>query len=88
MEMDSLELVPGRYIGEGNPTFVIAEIGQNHNGKYSINLKPFSLNLIFSFSNICLILIHNISGDLNTAKELILKAKECGADCVKFQKSR
>ena len=26
-------------------------------------------------------------GDLNLAKEMILKAKNCGADCVKFQKS-
>ena len=28
-----LELVPGKYIGEGKPIFIIAEIGQNHNGK-------------------------------------------------------
>ncbi len=27
----------------------------------------------------------NHNGDLNLAKEMILKAKECGADCVKFQ---
>ena len=40
MEMTSLELIPGKYIGEGNPTFVIAEIGQNHNGKYSTNCEP------------------------------------------------
>ena len=26
-------------------------------------------------------------GDLNIAKEMIVKAKACGADCVKFQKS-
>lgn len=37
--------------------FVVAEIGQNH------------------------------QGDINIAKEMILSAKECGADCVKFQKS-
>lgn len=37
--------------------FVIAEIGQNH------------------------------QGNVNVAKELIFRAKECGADCVKFQKS-
>ncbi|XP_042232547.1 sialic acid synthase-like [Homarus americanus] len=30
--MEPLELVPGRYIGEGQPCFVIAEIGQNHQG--------------------------------------------------------
>ena len=48
IEMNSLELVPGKYIGEGNPTFVIAEIGQNHNGKCSTNLRPFTLNFTFS----------------------------------------
>lgn len=55
--MEPLELVPGRYIGEGQPCFIIAEIGQNH------------------------------QGDVDLAKSLILRAKECGADCVKFQKS-
>lgn len=29
----------------------------------------------------------NHQGDLNTAKQLIQVAKDCGADCVKFQKS-
>ena len=43
-------------IGENNPTFIIAEIGINH------------------------------QGDINIAKELIKKAKEAGADAVKFQK--
>ncbi|XP_018579241.1 sialic acid synthase isoform X2 [Anoplophora glabripennis] len=38
-------------------TFIIAEIGQNH------------------------------QGDINTAKKLIEVAKNCGADCVKFQKT-
>ncbi|XP_030752596.1 sialic acid synthase [Sitophilus oryzae] len=42
---------------ETNKTFVIAEIGQNH------------------------------QGDINIAKELIKIAKECGADCAKFQKT-
>ena len=28
-----------------------------------------------------------IPGNLETAKEMIMKAKQCGADCVKFQKS-
>ena len=27
----------------------------------------------------------NHNGDMELAKEMILKAKECGADCVKFQ---
>jgi len=31
-QMEPLELVPGRYIGEGQPCFIIAEIGQNHQG--------------------------------------------------------
>jgi sialic acid synthase len=53
----SFELVKGRWIGEGYPCFIIAEIGQNH------------------------------QGDVNIAKELIKMAKDCGADCVKFQKS-
>ena len=45
-----------RTIGASYPTFIIAEIGINH------------------------------QGDVEIAKELIIKAKECGADAVKFQK--
>lgn len=45
-----------RTVGPATPTFIIAEIGINH------------------------------QGDLAIAKELITKAKECGADAVKFQK--
>lgn len=45
-----------KVIGSGD-VFVIAEIGQNH------------------------------QGDIEIAKAMIKKAKECGADCVKFQKS-
>ena len=48
--------IGNRKIGEGNPAYVIAEIGINHNG------------------------------DLDTAKEMILSAKETSADAVKFQK--
>ncbi|XP_046385236.1 sialic acid synthase [Ischnura elegans] len=53
----SLEICPKRLIGSDNPCFIIAEVGQNH------------------------------QGDMEIAKHLILKAKESGADCVKFQKS-
>ncbi|XP_055372841.1 sialic acid synthase [Condylostylus longicornis] len=42
---------------ENNPIFIIAEIGQNH------------------------------QGSIEVAKKLILSAKECGCNCVKFQKS-
>ena len=45
-----------RTVGMAHPTFIIAEIGINH------------------------------QGDVEIAKELITKAKECGADAVKFQK--
>lgn len=48
--------IGNRKIGEGNPAYVIAEIGINHNG------------------------------DVEIAKEMILSAKETGADAVKFQK--
>ncbi|KAI5630488.1 sialic acid synthase [Silurus asotus] len=51
------ELCPGRMIGGNHPCFIIAEIGQNH------------------------------QGDLEIAKEMIKMAKDCGADCAKFQKS-
>ncbi|XP_067850970.1 N-acetylneuraminic acid synthase a [Heptranchias perlo] len=51
------ELCPGRPIGGDHPCFIIAEIGQNHQG--------------------C----------LETAKQMIRMAKECGVDCAKFQKS-
>lgn len=43
-------------IGDGYPTYVVAEIGLNHNGS------------------------------LKTAIDLVNKAKECGANAVKFQK--
>ena len=33
--LHDLELLPGRFIGQGKPAFIIAEIGQNHNGKSS-----------------------------------------------------
>ncbi|XP_067903440.1 N-acetylneuraminic acid synthase a [Heterodontus francisci] len=51
------ELCPGRPIGGDHPCFIIAEIGQNHQGSMDI------------------------------AKQMIRMAKECGADCAKFQKS-
>lgn len=51
------ELCPGRRIGGNQPCFIIAEIGQNH------------------------------QGDLDIAKKMIKMAKDCGADCAKFQKS-
>uniref|UniRef100_A0A8C1UR43 N-acetylneuraminate synthase n=1 Tax=Cyprinus carpio TaxID=7962 RepID=A0A8C1UR43_CYPCA len=51
------ELCPGRMIGGNNPCFIIAEIGQNH------------------------------QGDIEIAKKMIKMAKDCGADCAKFQKS-
>ncbi|XP_062864392.1 sialic acid synthase-like [Trichomycterus rosablanca] len=51
------ELCPGRMIGSDHPCFIIAEIGQNH------------------------------QGDLEIAKKMIKLAKDCGADCAKFQKS-
>jgi len=48
--------IGNRKIGEGNPVYIIAEIGINHNG------------------------------DLDTVKDMILSAKDTGADAVKFQK--
>ncbi|KAM4809030.1 N-acetylneuraminate-9-phosphate synthase [Rhinophrynus dorsalis] len=51
------ELCPGRMVGGDHPCFIIAEIGQNH------------------------------QGDIEIAKKMIRMAKECGADCAKFQKS-
>ncbi|XP_058448242.1 sialic acid synthase [Malaya genurostris] len=46
-----------RNIGNCQPVFIVAEIGQNHQGSMDI------------------------------AKEMIVRAKEIGVDCVKFQKS-
>ncbi|CAG11542.1 unnamed protein product [Tetraodon nigroviridis] len=51
------ELCPGRVVGGDHPCFIIAEIGQNH------------------------------QGDIEIAKKMIKMAKDCGADCAKFQKS-
>ncbi|XP_071448944.1 N-acetylneuraminate-9-phosphate synthase [Hetaerina americana] len=53
----SWEICPNRWIDANSPCFIIAEVGQNH------------------------------QGDIEIAKYLIKKAKESGADCVKFQKS-
>lgn len=44
--------------------------------KYDLTNKPFVIAEIG----------HNHQGSLKLAKEMILKAKECGADAVKFQK--
>lgn len=50
--------IGNRFVGNGaKNVYVIAEIGQNH------------------------------QGDIEIAKQMILAAKEAGADCVKFQKS-
>uniref|UniRef100_A0A8W7MT69 AFP-like domain-containing protein n=1 Tax=Anopheles arabiensis TaxID=7173 RepID=A0A8W7MT69_ANOAR len=49
--------MPPCWSSESSRTFVVAEIGQNH------------------------------QGSLSTAKQMIKAAKECGADCVKFQRS-
>ena len=48
--------IGNRTVGDGNPVYIVAEIGINHNG------------------------------DLDTAKDMILSAKNTGADAVKFQK--
>jgi len=48
--------IGSRKVGDGNPAYIVAEIGINHNG------------------------------DLDTAKDMILSAKDTGADAVKFQK--
>ena len=51
------ELSGGRWVGDDFPCYIVAEIGQNH------------------------------QGNVQTAKELMKMARDCGADCVKFQKS-
>ena len=48
--------IGNRMVGDGNPVYIVAEIGINHNG------------------------------DLDIAKDMILSAKNTGADAVKFQK--
>lgn len=55
--MATFEIAPGRLVGGDNPCFIIAEIGQNH------------------------------QGDIAIAKQMMKLAKDCGADCAKFQKS-
>ena len=37
MAANELELVPGRFVGSNHPVFIVAEIGQNHQGKYFVN---------------------------------------------------
>src|SRR5688572_10884289 len=31
-----IELSPGRFVGEGEPCYLVAEVGQNHNGQMAI----------------------------------------------------
>ena len=33
MTAEDLEIVPGHIIGNGHPVFIVAEIGQNHQGE-------------------------------------------------------
>jgi sialic acid synthase SpsE len=40
-KLNDLELTPGRLVGEGHPAFIIAEIGQNHQGTDMFNLCHF-----------------------------------------------
>ena len=54
--MNKTITIDERIVGDNYPTWIVAEIGLNHNGS------------------------------LELAKKLIIKAKECGADAVKFQK--
>ena len=89
--LNDLELLPGRPIGEGKPTFIIAEIGQNHNGNHLLT-KTFILHVQDvlkrnkGYCNLFAIFYH--IGDIQIAKKLIEQAQKIGADCVKFQKSR
>ena len=34
--LPSVEIAPGRQIGDGEPCFLVAEIGQNHNGDLNL----------------------------------------------------
>ncbi len=40
-KLNDLELTPGRLVGEGHPAFIIAEIGQNHQGTEMFSLCHF-----------------------------------------------
>lgn len=51
----SMVKIKDRFIGDGQPAYIIAEMSANH------------------------------AGSMERAKEIIRKAKECGADCVKIQ---
>jgi sialic acid synthase len=35
-DLAPLELAPGRWIGAGHPTFIVAEVGQNHQGSEDV----------------------------------------------------
>ena len=54
--MERAVKIGNRMVGDGQPSYIVAEIGINHNG------------------------------DIDTAKDMIYKAKDTGVDAVKFQK--
>jgi len=54
--MERAVKIGNRMVGDGQPSYIVAEIGINHNG------------------------------DIETAKDMIYKAKDTGVDAVKFQK--
>ena len=39
----NFELVPGRWIGDGHPCYIIAEIGQNHQGDVQVAKQLISV---------------------------------------------
>lgn len=78
------ELCPGRMIGDSHPCFIIAEIGQNHQGDIEIAKKMIKMAKVNKGGETAKISLCTL---LLFCPSHLLSSQDCGADCAKFQKS-
>lgn len=74
------ELCPGRMIGGNNPCFIIAEIGQNHQGDIEIAKKMIKMAKVSLFVLINIGTVHVLSTGLQVKKKSFEKCFDCFGD--------